>query len=169
MKGRKPSYLFFDAENTLYIPKKGKDIKQFWNEGEQTLRRAREFFILAEETRDVLERLKARGFTLLVVSWHKEELLRQMLDSFGILDFFEDIIVNGHKGRRIKRYLGERGLGNEEALMIGDNPHVDIYPVLSEGIDAVLLTRQRVGCEMEGSINSLDALVSYLCREYNNV
>ena len=151
-------YIFFDAEGTLYIPQPRKTTREFWEYGERTIERAKGFFTLDDGVRDSLEELKTRGYNLYVLSRHKKTLLEDMLRHFNIRHLFDDILVNGDKGVRIRECLSEIMANTEEALMIGDIPSLDVDPVNRVGVRCLLIDRkynQASSCERISGIKEL--------------
>lgn len=126
--------VFFDAEGTLYVPRKGKRLEDFWNCGEHSLERAIDYFELNDGVKRTLEELTGRGTLMAVVSVHKDHLLPRLLEHLDIADYFEEIMINGDKGRLMSTFLWQRGIQKESALMVGDTYGIDIEPAKREGI-----------------------------------
>jgi phosphoglycolate phosphatase-like HAD superfamily hydrolase len=136
---RRYRHIFLDAEGTLYVPKNGRSRWYFW--ARPTPEDAVEFFELDRGVIQALERLRSDADTLCLVSLNTEPVLNAVLDHFGLRRFFDAIMVNGDKGKRISRFLNERGLNKEDSLMVGDTPSLDLYPVQKAGINAILVDR----------------------------
>lgn len=134
------AHIFFDAEGTLYVPKSGYTYSDFWM-GEQSIERAIEIFQLDIGIKEMLKNLKEDHKHLHVVSKHKEDLLPGLLDSFGILDLFETIIINGNKGERIKEFIDKNDIAKDDCAMFGDTFDIDIKPVEKQGIRSYLVDR----------------------------
>lgn len=132
-------HVFLDAEGTLYVPKQGRSRWEFWADPSPEL--ALEFFELDEGVRDALDALRGDVDTLCLVSRNTESILSALLDKFGIRGYFDDVLLNGDKGKNIVRYLSERGLDRDEAVMVGDMPRLDVYPVKNKGVEAILVDR----------------------------
>ncbi len=131
--------IFLDAEGTLYVPKNGRSRWYFW--AKPTPEDAVEFFELDRGVIQALERLRSEVDTLCLVSLNTEPVLNAVLDHFGLRRFFDSVMVNGNKGKRISRFLEERGLRKEDSLMVGDTPSLDLFPVQRAGINAILVDR----------------------------
>lgn len=153
MKGKK-RVVFFDAEGTLYVPRKGKSYSSFWEDGEHSLERAVEHFKLNDGVLETLERMKKMGFTMVVVSTHKPELLPSLLEHFGVKEYFSDIIINGDKGTRMIEFLKEKGIPKNFAVAVGNNRTIDIEPAERVGIKGYLLAR--------GNLESISELIYLL-------
>ncbi len=138
----RPASVFFDAEGTLYLPKLGHSYREFWEGGEPTLERAARIFQLDPDAPGVLRALRRQGVRLVVASKHREALLRSMLIHFGIWHLFDAVLVGDEKGVLVADYLRERGLRKDDAVMIGDRPHLDVHPVEAAGVRAYLLRRE---------------------------
>jgi phosphoglycolate phosphatase-like HAD superfamily hydrolase len=138
-KVRKFKHVFLDAEGTLYVPKNGKSRWEFW--ANPSPEAAIEFFELDRGVKESLEQLRSQVDTLCLVSKNPEDILGALLDKFGIRHLFDDIMLNGDKGKQIAQYLSRRGLRRDESVMVGDMPVLDLYPVRRRGIEAILVDR----------------------------
>ncbi len=132
-------HVFLDAEGTLYVPRHGRSRWEFWADPSPEL--ALEFFELDEGVKEALDALRGEVDTLCLASRNTDDILSALLDKFGIREYFDAILLNGDKGKNIVRYLSERGLDRDEAVMVGDMPRLDIFPVKSKGVEAVLVDR----------------------------
>ncbi len=136
---RRFKHVFLDAEGTLYIPRNGMSRWYFW--ARPTPEEAVKFFELDKGVVEALVRLKAEVDTLCLVSLNSEPVLDAILDHFDLRRFFDCVMVNGDKGERIEKYLVERGLSKADAVMVGDTPTLDLYPVLRAGVHSILIDR----------------------------
>jgi phosphoglycolate phosphatase-like HAD superfamily hydrolase len=136
---RRFKHVFLDAEGTLYVPKGKKSLWEFW--ADPSPEAAVEFFELDEGVVETLKILRAQVDTLCLVSRNSWPILSAVLQKYGIDKSFDAIILNGDKGRKIERYLAKHGLSKEDAVMVGDMPALDLFPVLKAGIEAVLVDR----------------------------
>jgi len=134
------SHVFFDAEGTLYVPKDGHSYADFWD-GEHTLERAKKIFKLDNGVVVLLERLKKAGIPSYIVSKHREELLIELLEHFGILNYFDEVLVNGDKGDRIKEIAKSKKITLNNCTMLGDNYYHDVLPALRIGANAFIVDR----------------------------
>jgi len=132
-------HIFLDAEGTLYVPRGGRSRWSFWSA--PSPERAARFFKLDSGAIPALMTLRGKAETLCVVSMNDERVLQSLLRKFGIASWFDCIMVNGDKGDRIRQYLAERGLRKEDALMVGDMPKLDLFPLRNAGIEAILVDR----------------------------
>jgi FMN phosphatase YigB (HAD superfamily) len=131
--------VFFDAEGTLYVPKKGRTFDDFWEGGDHTLERALENFELNQGVEETLGELMKKGHELVVVSVHKPDLLPDLLKGLGIRRCFTDILVNGDKGELMEEYLDEKDVPKDLASIVGDIYDMDIAPAEKVGIRGLLL------------------------------
>jgi len=136
---RKYKHIFLDAEGTLYVPKHGRSRWEFW--ANPSPEGAEDFFELDSGVEDALRLLRRKAHTLGLVSWNSEPVLRALLRKFNLHDFFDCILINGDKGKRVESYLRRNGLSKDEAIMVGDMPNLDLYPLRRAGIDAILIDR----------------------------
>ena len=136
---RRFKHVFLDAEGTLYVPKNGMSRWYFW--ARPSPEEAVRFFELDKGVVEALEKLRAEVDTLCLVSLNSEPVLDAILDHFKLRRFFDCVMVNGNKGHRIERYLKERGLNKADAVMVGDTPTLDLYPVIRAGVHSVLIDR----------------------------
>jgi len=135
----KYKHIFLDAEGTLYVPKHGRSRWEFWADPSPEC--AEEFFELDTGVEEALRRLRKKAQTLGLVSWNSYPVLKALLRKFRLNEYFDCILVNGDKGKRIEKYLERNGLRKDEAIMVGDMPKLDLYPVRRAGIDAILVDR----------------------------
>jgi len=136
---RKFKHVFLDAEGTLYVPRHGRSRWEFWTNPSPEL--ALEFFELDDGVREALVKIRERSDTLCIASRNSPEILAALLDKFGIREFFDEILLNGNKGKNVSRCLSRRGLSKEDALMVGDMPRLDVFPLKEHGIEAILVDR----------------------------
>jgi len=136
---RRYKHIFLDAEGTLYVPKNGRSRWEFW--ADPSPEGAEEFFELDAGVEEALRRLRRKAHTLGLVSWNTEPVLRALLRKFKLREYFDCILINGDKGKRIESYLSRNGLRKEEAIMVGDMPKLDLYPLRKAGIEAILVDR----------------------------
>jgi phosphoglycolate phosphatase-like HAD superfamily hydrolase len=136
---RRYKHIFLDAEGTLYVPKHGRSRWEFWADPSPEC--AEEFFELDAGVEDALRRIRKKAQTLGLVSWNSYPVLSALLRKFKLGDYFDCILVNGDKGKRIESYLARNGLRKDEAIMVGDMPKLDLYPLRRAGIDAILVDR----------------------------
>jgi phosphoglycolate phosphatase-like HAD superfamily hydrolase len=132
-------HIFLDAEGTLYVPKNGRSRWEFWADPSPEL--AERFFELDSGVEEALRKIRKKAQTVVLVSWNSKPVLDALLRKFKLTDFFDCILVNGDKGKRIESYLENRGLRKEDAIMVGDMPSLDLYPLRKAGIDAILVDR----------------------------
>lgn len=77
---------------------------------------------------DVLNRFKDAGFTQVVLSATKRDMLKEQISQFGIQHYFTEIlglgdIYAGSKEEIGRQYLQNCGIAPEETVMIGDTLH----------------------------------------------
>ncbi|MFL5403310.1 MAG: HAD family hydrolase [Gemmatimonadales bacterium] len=100
--------------------------------------------LVPEQTRDALDRLKAAGLRLAVVS-NSEGRVQQALEAAQLRDYFDVVIDSGLIGiekpdpRIFHAALQELGVDAAEALYVGDLYDIDIVGARAAGIEAVLL------------------------------
>ena len=102
---------------------------------------AKDFFRLDEGVAEALMSLRDKVDSLCIVSKNSKPVLDALLEDFGIREYFDEVILNGDKGRQISKYLNDRGYDRTDAVMVGDTPALDLYPVRKAGIEAILVDR----------------------------
>jgi len=137
---KKFKHVFLDAEGTIYVPRKGHTQYEFWA-GETTPEKALEIFELDAGAAEAIRQLRKYAETLCVVSLNHRPILEVLLRKFGIWDAFDEVIVNGNKGKRIKDYLRSHNFRADQAIMVGDMPKIDLRPVWNAGIESILVDR----------------------------
>ena len=125
-------------------------------------------YALFDDVVPALERLRAAGLRLGVVS-NYEEWLERLLERLAVLSFFDVRVISGVEGvekpdPRIFRLGIERaGVTPERSVYVGDNPALDVDPALAIGMHAVLIDRRDRHPDGAGArIVSLDELPGVL-------
>ncbi len=113
---RRFKHVFLDAEGTLYIPHRGRSTWEFW--ADPSPEHAKDFFVLDEGVAEALRSLRDRVDSLCIVSRNSKPILDALLDDFGIRDYFDEVILNGNKGKQIVKYMAERGYDRRDAVMV---------------------------------------------------
>ena len=104
-------------------------------------------YSLFEDVPPVLERLRAGGLALGVVS-NFEEWLERLLDVLGVARFFDVRVISGIEGiekpdpRIFELALERAGVAPAEAVYVGDSPAFDVEPAASVGMFPVLVDRR---------------------------
>lgn len=102
---------------------------------------------LFEDVPPVLERLRAAGLALGVIS-NFEEWLERLLDRLGVLPYFPVRVISGLEGvekpdPQMFRLAVERaGVPVEASVYVGDHPELDIAPSAAVGMRPVLIDRR---------------------------
>jgi len=119
---------------------------------------------VAERTHEALERLRAAGLRLGVVS-NSDGRVEQALQAAGLRDYFDVVIDSSLAGiekpdpRIFRLALDALNVEPGEALYVGDLYDVDVVGARAAGIEAVLLTRSSPGpnrpCRTAVSIHDL--------------
>ncbi len=155
---RRFRHIFLDAEGTLYVPKGRRSQWEFW--ADPSPQAALDFFELDKGANEALLQLRGRVDTLCLVSRNTRPILSAILAKYGLEDRFDDVLLNGDKGKKIEQYLAERGLRKQDSVMVGDMPDLDLYPVRRAGIEAVLVDRwynRSARAERIGGLSELPA------------
>ena len=156
---KKYKHVFLDAEGTIYVPRKGHTQYEFWA-GEHTPEEALGFFELDVGAAEAIRELRREAETLCLVSLNPMPVLDALLQKFGIKDAFDEIMINDNKGRLIRDYLRKHNFRADQAIMVGDMPRIDLYPVKRIGIEAILVDRyynQGVAAERIRGLSELPA------------
>lgn len=102
---------------------------------------------LFPETLAVLATLRERGYPLGLITNGPEDIQRQEVETLGIEDWFEHILIEGEQGigkphaevfRRAEAMSGAQG---EEILFVGNSYAHDIRPALAAGWRAIWVRR----------------------------
>lgn len=98
---------------------------------------------------EILFYLKEKGYRLSVVSnFDHAPTARKLLEKFGIMDFFEHIVISEEVGwrkphRKIFEFaLSRLGKNASDVIFIGDNPEADIMGSSDCGIDSIWVKRK---------------------------
>jgi phosphoglycolate phosphatase len=100
---------------------------------------------------DVLRTCKTQGLGQSILSAYQTDLLEQIVDHFGLRDYFvhlagRDDLYAASKSQQGKRLLNEIRLAPQEVLLIGDTTHdFDVARELS--LDCILISNGHQGAE----------------------
>ena len=139
-KQKRFRHIFLDAEGTLYVPKEGRSRWEFWYN--PSVKDALSFFELDEGAAEALRAIRDTVDTVCIVSRNTEPILSALLSKFGLSGWFDDVLLNGNKGEKISEYLERHNLDKRQAVMVGDMPSLDLFPVRKAGIEAILVDRE---------------------------
>ena len=148
--------LFFDADGTLWYPKKTKyNEKPWWIYSHPKIKANQlRHFALIPHVKRALKKLNEKGLTLVLISqvpYTKKvafQKLRRKTKHFGIYEFFAEIRPSyqpAHKDHpdpktiAILEVLKKRKIPKSKALMIGDSYTHDYLAAKSCGIDCLLI------------------------------
>lgn len=101
---------------------------------------------LFPETREVLSRLRERGFRLGVIS-NFDTRVYDVCKALGIYDYFSSFVISSEAGfakpspRIFEIALRDQGVSPEESIHIGDSLEYDIVGAESSGMNSLLLDR----------------------------
>jgi len=98
---------------------------------------------LVPHAKDVLDYLRAKGYSLYIVTNGFEEIQGTKIASGGITDYFSGVVTSARAGSRkpekgiFEFVMKESGHGPQEAVMVGDNLLTDIAGARNASIDTV--------------------------------
>ena len=113
----------------------------------------RDFAVADSETIEIIQKLKARGLKMAIVTNITPELLehqRKKVAALGIADLFDVIVFSAELGvhkpdRRIFDHAAALlGVANEDCLFVGDDPESDVAGGLGAGMEVVWLDRWKL-------------------------
>ena len=105
-----------------------------------------ESWVAYSDTKPVLKALKKRDFKIGMVS-NATELLRRVLDSLGLAEYFEFLIISDEVGVRkpspkiFQLAIKAAGTSPNRAVYVGDKLTVDVLGAKRAGLNAVLIDR----------------------------
>ena len=131
------------------------------------------YIVLLPGAVETLKALKARGYLLGVVTNGVSSLQNIKLDTAGIRDLFDVVVVSGDIGvykpdRRIFDEAARRlGLENRQVLFVGDHPVNDIDGALGAGMYAIRMNYgdfkgKGLGKATVAEIEHIDEVLDYL-------
>jgi putative hydrolase of the HAD superfamily len=109
----------------------------------------RESFEVRPEVAETLRWAKSRYRTAMISNFGYAPTLHESLESFGIRDAFETVVVSAEVGwckphRVIFDHTFEKmNIRPSEALFLGDQLYVDVYGALNSGMDVVWIETER--------------------------
>jgi len=180
--------VLFDADGTLYNHRFGAPpvvyhnllLKEFErlkeSYGMETAKRYVEEYTLKELMLDpdllyTLDKLKKKNLLLFIISDHDQDCLESIVRSFGIEEFFDEIVTSSKVGgvkRLLKGFeyiLEKYSLKSSEAIRVGDSVKRDILPAVAVGIKPLFVVRAHNRCEMKKyytNIHSLVEIIKYI-------
>jgi putative hydrolase of the HAD superfamily len=104
-------------------------------------------YAMFDDVVSTLDALDAAGLTLGIVS-NFESWLGELLESLGVRDRFEVVVISGTEGiekpdpRIFTVALDRLGRAPDEAVYVGDNPEFDVAPARAVGMATVLIDRR---------------------------
>ena len=113
-------------------------------------------YTLFEDVPPVLERLRAAGLTLGVVS-NFEEWLERLLEELGVRSAFGVRVISGVEGfekpdpRIFELAMARAGVAPAASVYVGDNPELDVAPALALGMFPVLIDRRERYADVPGA------------------
>jgi putative hydrolase of the HAD superfamily len=121
------------------------------------------------EVDETLDALDARGIRAgLVSNW--DERLPGLLRGLGLLDRLDPVVVSAEVGIEkpspgiFEEALRRAGVTRERAVMIGDEPRLDLGGARAAGLGAVLVDRRGRHPEVKPRVDRLTGLVELLDR-----
>ena len=146
----KKKILFFDADGTLWYPKKTKRNKNpIWIHIElKKIEKIRRGLTLVPGVIKTLRKIKDNGIKMVVLSAsplppkEAQKRLEGTLNKFGIREFFDEVHATKtyfeSKGEYMLKIIKKYGIMKSQALMIGDIYLWDFSSAKKAGIKAVL-------------------------------
>lgn len=143
--------IFFDADGTLWYPKKTKYTKHpVWVYRKYTLPHlARKQIVLIPGVMQTLRKLKVKGIKLVVLSTNPKEpavanaIMQDSVKYFGVKHLFDEVHAtrdyHESKGEFILNIINKFGFAKKDALMVGDSYEWDYKPARDVGVDALLI------------------------------
>ena len=132
------------------------------------------YIVLLDGAVDVLNKIKEKGYILGCITNGVSSLQNIKLDTAGIRDMFDVVVVSGDIGiykpdRRIfDEAIRRAGVKNEEAMFVGDHPVNDIEGALSADMQVIRMNYgdfKGKGLGKEGvtaEIESITELLNYI-------
>lgn len=142
--------MFFDADGTLWYPKKTKHtVLPHWLYLDKSIKNHHPHLTLIPGVEKILTRLKKMGIITVILSTHPHEIdeaykiLNKKVRYFKLEDLFTEVHATREyyesKGEYIIEILKRLKIPKTKALMVGDNYKYDYKPARLVGIDALLV------------------------------
>lgn len=126
---------------------------------------------LYPSAKSVLNELQNKGARQVIVSACEKNRLKEQINSFGITDYFDDIVGiddNLAKGKvqLAQQWIKDKGLSAKDIVFIGDTTH-DYEVAKSVGCDCILVadghqSANRLRQTGENVVNTLCEVIQYL-------
>ena len=142
-------------------------------ESSQISRKSREIYLakdsfeLFEDTLEVLEELKVRGYSHAIVSNHVPELAA-IVENLGIGEHFVRVFTSARIGyckphpKIYEKALEALNLKPENCWMIGDNEVADVQAPMELGISSILVRKDPVGVDTRYHFGDLRGVLKIL-------
>lgn len=98
---------------------------------------------LSDDTKHTLAALRERGMKLGVITNGDGERQHAKLAALGLESAFDAVLISGVEGVRkpdaeiFRRAVSLCGVRADEAMFVGDHPHIDVEGALAAGLAAV--------------------------------
>lgn len=115
----------------------------------------------------ILEKLKAAGVSMAIISATKQDVLREQVQWYGISPYFDEILgTNDLKGtskvNTAKQWFSKNHVNSNEVVFVGDTTH-DVETASAIGCECFLVSRghnsegrlRKTGCEVFDSLEAL--------------
>jgi FMN phosphatase YigB (HAD superfamily) len=137
--------IFFDADGSLWYPKKTKRNQHLvWLYKDKRYKRYEQYLELIPDTVSTLKKLKSLGITTIILSTSPyptkkaNQILIKKVNHFELNEFFDEVHatkdIPSSKGEYIEKILKKRGISKKSALMVGDSYKWGIITLLNQGV-----------------------------------
>jgi FMN phosphatase YigB (HAD superfamily) len=146
----KKSIVFFDADGTIWYPRKTKrEEHPVWLYRDSRYKNHEKHLVMAPTALDTIQELKKMSVITIILSTHPhlpkeaDSLIQNKVRHFALADLFDEVHATrefaGSKGEFIERILAERKISKSKALMVGDSFKWDYNSAAEVGVDALLI------------------------------
>ena len=171
----KKKIVFFDAEGTLWYPKKTKRARHpVWLYKDKRYKNHTDHLVMTPSALSTIKKLKEKGIITVVLSTYPyppkeaDALIRGKIKHFKLEELFDEIhATRAHhesKGEFMLKILARRKIPKSKALMVGDSYKWDFKPAKDRGIDALLIESEYVQNEKhpDRTIKKLSDVFKYI-------
>jgi magnesium-dependent phosphatase-1 len=171
----KKKIIFFDADGTLWYPKKTKHTKPpVWLYKDKRYKNHTNHLVMIPSVLPTLKKLKEMGIITIVLSVYSylpkegDALVRGKVKHFELEDLFDEVYstreYHESKGEFMLKILAKRKIPKSKALMVGDSYKWDFKPAKDRGIDALLIESEYVQNEnhADRTIKKLSDVFKYI-------
>jgi len=171
----KKKIVFFDADGTIWHPKKTKYTKHpVWLYRDRRIKNHAKHLIMTPSALSTIKKLKQRGIITVILSTYPQPpkegdlLIEHKVKHFKLEKLFDEFHATRpypeSKGKMMLKILKKRKIPISKALMVGDSYKWDYQPAIKRDIDALLIESkyEPMKNQIKRTIKKLSDILKYI-------